>query len=82
MSLQIRLESLPKMNLRVQSDTTSILVRQLTCLLNIGKSRRKSDTKLCTTKLLYIYIYISWQHGENQRLKKMMMMMMMITLHI
>ena len=32
---QIRLESLPKMNLLVQSDTTNTLVRQLTCLLNI-----------------------------------------------
>lgn len=31
---QIRLESLPKTNLRVQSDTNSTLVRQLTCLLN------------------------------------------------
>ena len=30
----MQLESLPKMNRRVQSDTTSILVRQLICLLN------------------------------------------------
>lgn len=28
------LESLPKMNLLIQSDTTKALVRQLTCLLN------------------------------------------------
>ena len=35
----IRLESLPKMNLLVQSDTTKNLVRQLTCLLKKTKRR-------------------------------------------
>lgn len=45
---QIRLESLPKMNLLVQSDTTSILVRQLTCLLNV----RNNYIKIRYTLLL------------------------------
>lgn len=31
---QMRLESLPKIDLLTQSDTTKTLVRQLTCLLN------------------------------------------------
>ena len=48
---QIRLESLPKMNLLVQSDTTSILVRQLTCLLNVRNNYTKSDTTMHTLLL-------------------------------
>jgi hypothetical protein len=32
-TLQIWLESLPKINRLIQSDTTNALVRQLTCLL-------------------------------------------------
>lgn len=63
--LQIRLESLPKMNLLVQSDTTSILVRQLTCLLNIGKSCRKSDTKIIYNKIT-IYIFTTWRKPEAE----------------
>lgn len=41
---QIRLESLPKTNLRVQSETTNTLVRQLTCLLNQINSYSKSNS--------------------------------------
>lgn len=42
----MRLESLPKINLLVQSDTTRTLVRQLTCLLNNQRKKIKSDSPI------------------------------------
>lgn len=48
---QIQLESLPTMNLLIQSDTTNILVCQLSCLLNIGKNHNKLDTIMHTLLL-------------------------------
>lgn len=59
------------MNLRVQSDTTSILVRQLTCLLNIRKSCKKSDQN----KIAYLD---KEEHVEQQKHQKQKI----ITLHI
>ena len=67
---QIRLESLPKMNLLVQSDTTSILVRQLTCLLNVRNNYTKSDTMMHTLLNLK-----RQRHIKHQKQK-------IITLHI
>lgn len=50
----MRLESLPKINFLVQSDTTRNLVRQLTCLLGTKTEEFRSSIELqlnCVNKL-------------------------------